>query len=192
MKRRTKVFLATLLIFAMIVLPLYAVEQYNPTKNHLGQVGRSIMPATPSNTENQSNRFWQYGNFDNLPGMGLGVEYGHLRQIVANASTTAVLTSQTGQVFTNTGVNPPGSITLTLPSASPGLEYTFVVTAGSLLVVHPQGAGNTGAWQSIMGLGTMGYGVGNGTSGGTLTLLAVNNYSWAVKASYGTWTNIGY
>lgn len=87
--------------------------------------------------------------------------------------------------FTNTGAS--GTITLTLPVATVGQEFTFTRTAAQTLRVDPS-ASETCALPSTGVQGAAGKYLSANTTGATVKLVCVKAGEWAVEGFSGTWT----
>lgn len=100
---------------------------------------------------------------------------------ITSPETVAVTDSR--KAFTNEGAG--GAVTYNLPSAAAGLEYVFIVQATQNMVVDAA-AGDT--IRVAAGVSSAGGTATNGTIGGVLHLLAINETEWISIASTGTWT----
>lgn len=115
-------------------------------------------------------------------GVSSGLNF--LRPVAAEVtSPETVAVADTGKVITNEGA--AGAVTYNLPTAAAGYQYTFIVQSANDMVVTAA-TGDTirlaASVTSAAGTAT------NGTVGGVLTLVSINNTEWIGIASVGTWT----
>jgi hypothetical protein len=104
---------------------------------------------------------------------------------VNNYTTNTSLTSaQSYGISTNSGAS--GSVTLTLPAAAIGLQYTFVVVAAQTLQINVTGG------SVIIGLGEIASSAGGNISSNSpysaVSLLCLSSTLWAATSIVGTWS----
>jgi len=102
------------------------------------------------------------------------------RPIEAHTADDALVASESGSVHTNLGAT--GVVTLTLPAAVAGTEFTFAVQETQELRIAP----GTAAIRAGCGQTTGKYKSASGLGAG-ITLVADANGDWAVTAEAGTW-----
>ena len=101
------------------------------------------------------------------------------------AATTdpAPTAEESGKVFTNEGAT--SQVTMTLPSAAAGVEFTFVVQDNDGITI----TASSGDTIRVAGSVSIAGGTAASTTiGDTLSLLAINNTEWVAVSSHGTWT----
>jgi len=130
---------------------------------------------------------WDWSGFvDHRATQSAGVvaePVGGLTLVQDKASDFNVDDSDNQAVFTNTGAT--GQVTATLPAASAGLAFEFVVTVAQNLVVQAA----TGDTIRVAGsVSTAGGTATANTIGHTLRLVAVDGTQWIATAVNGTWT----
>jgi hypothetical protein len=103
-------------------------------------------------------------------------------QVTAKTSDKTLTTAECGNVSVATGAS--AAITLTLPTAAAGLEYTIFQISGSKNLVVAAGASDV-----ILGDGAADDNTATLTAeiGGSIVLRAMDATNWAVIASHGTW-----
>jgi len=107
------------------------------------------------------------------------------RSVEAHAADDALLASESGTVHSNTGAT--GAVRLTLPDATPGLNYTFVLGAAQELQVKPYGMDTISLPSSgVAGSKTL-YIVADAV-GETVHVVCGIAGSWQVLGYTGTWT----
>lgn len=105
----------------------------------------------------------------------------------ARTADYALKTEQSGTCHTNDGA--AGAVTITLPSATPGLHYQFSVEAAQALRVAPQAA-DTVSLPSTGAPGAAGKGLTCSSVGSTVELFCTKPGSWRVRGSTGNWAAI--
>lgn len=109
----------------------------------------------------------------------------HTVSINTRASGTGTLTpSNRQQVFTNTGSIE--QVSFTLPTASEGIQLSFVVDNASGIVINVANTGDkiqVGSSASVSGGNISATGLGTAVS-----LLAINSNKWVSVAHIGIWT----
>lgn len=100
------------------------------------------------------------------------------------AAYTVVVATDNGKVFTNEGAS--GAITFSMPAATVGQRYTFVVKAAQELRIDPNGTETislpTGVQQAA------GKYIGADAIGEFIDLICVKAGEWTTIGSVGTWT----
>jgi len=97
------------------------------------------------------------------------------------------VTADSGKVIVYDGVNPWTGATFNLPTATVGLEYTFVQGNIAPITINPADA------DTIMYL-TLDAGdkvVSTSATGDSVTLTCYKAFYWAVRSMFGTWTDGG-
>lgn len=106
---------------------------------------------------------------------------------VVAASTSQTLTaSQTGQVFVLNkllGVAPNGAI-MSLPKASPKLDYTFIIDAAVYIRIKPQSADIINFSSDVAGSKVRNTSAAVGDS---IEVFCVVAGQWSIKNRVGTW-----
>lgn len=102
----------------------------------------------------------------------------------AHTASDTLTAAETGSTHTNLGA--AGAITLTLPAAAVGLEFTFYVAAAQTLTI--QAVGN-----DTIRIGTAAAGAAAGSAaadaeGEWVTLRGISTTQWVSIGSLGTWT----
>jgi hypothetical protein len=110
-----------------------------------------------------------------------------LRTVVAKtANYTVVTPSDNGKVFTNTGAS--GAVTFSLPAATVGQWYEFVVKAAQELRIDPNGtetiALDTGVQQAA------GAYITANAIGERISVECVKAGEWDTRNAVGTWTAV--
>ena len=110
------------------------------------------------------------------------------RDVEANTAGSgtpnALAATESGAVLTNEGSTAENYHTL--PTAAPGLTFTFVVqdTDGLRIVAAADDTIRPGA---VAASAAAGY-IRSATAGATITLTAINATEWVATAMLGTWT----
>ena len=106
-----------------------------------------------------------------------------LRTLVNKSSSDTLTTAQSNVIFENTGAG--SQVELTLPAASAGLQYTFLVqdTDGIRIRAPASTYIRIGATSST----SAGY-VESATQYSCITLVCLNSTNWVATSSVGTWT----
>lgn len=105
------------------------------------------------------------------------------RRVIEHTSSQSILSEESFTIFTNKGAG--GSITLSLPTAAAGLEYTFVIMETQTLVI------DAAAGDTIQIAGSTSAASGNisaATQGHTVTIVAMDATEWIAHSVIGTWT----
>lgn len=108
-----------------------------------------------------------------------------LRSVEAHTAGDTLTTAESGSIHTNTGAS--GAITIVLPAATVGLEYTFFVGAAQELRIDP----NTTQTISLPSTGVAGAAgkyLAADAIGETVHLVCCVAGTWAVVGYTGTWT----
>lgn len=105
------------------------------------------------------------------------------RRVISGQTADAILAaSATGSITHNTAAT--GTVTISLPGASAGLNYCFYVGAAQTLAVDPATGDQIGSLTNAAG-----DKITNGTVGGSLCLVAADNTSWLPLGIVGTWAD---
>jgi hypothetical protein len=109
---------------------------------------------------------------------------GGVRGVEAHTANDTLKVGEIGTIHTNEGA--AGAITLTLPAATVGLHYDFVVKAAQELRIDPNGTETislpTGAQQAA------GKYIGADAIGEFIRIACVKAGEWTTLGSIGTWT----
>ena len=113
------------------------------------------------------------------------------RRVSHKTANYTVQAAESGSVLTNLGAS--GTVTFTLPPATVGLHYTFVVRAAQILRVDPNGSETleTTAVPRVAAAAGKYIGATGSTTGGIgagLHLVCLEAGKWAVLNFEGTWT----
>lgn len=107
-----------------------------------------------------------------------------IRNVAVKTAAYTVTTTDNGTVFTNEGAT--GAITVSLPAATVGLFYDFVVKAAQELRIDPNGTETialpTGVQQAA------GKYISADADGEFIRIVCVKTGQWNVLGSVGTWT----
>ncbi len=106
-------------------------------------------------------------------------------EVQAKTAAYTIKTSENGTAFTNTGAS--GAVTLTLPAATPGLQYDFRVSVAQELRIDPNGT-ETISLPSTGVPGAAGKYLSADAIGETVHLQCFVAGSWSVVGHTGTWT----
>jgi hypothetical protein len=114
-------------------------------------------------------------------------EYLHVNVgVVTKTASYTIQAAESGTIFTNTGAT--GAITFTLPVATPGLRYSFVVGVAQNLIVDPNGTNQV----SVVATGVpavAGKHISADAIGEALHLVCALPGVWSFAATpIGTWT----
>jgi hypothetical protein len=152
--------------------------------NSFGQ-GRSTATISGTVLRCRNGSVSNYGT--GVSGASLGIFTGAAKDCHPYAPTARTAAAQlfgfdSGHTFTNAGAT--GSVPLTLPPASQGMQFTFAHVVAQNLVIQAS-TGNT------INAGSVGkkYSCTSGNTTDTVTLLAVDSTHWVVKSQFGTWAN---
>lgn len=106
-----------------------------------------------------------------------------LRTLVNKSSSDTLTTAQSDSILENTGAT--AQVVLTLPAASAGLQYTFLVqdTDGIRIRAPSSTYIRVGATSST----AAGY-VESATQYSSITIVCLNSTNWVATSSVGTWT----
>ena len=106
------------------------------------------------------------------------------RQVEAKTAAYTVTTNDNGKVFTNTGAS--GAVTFSLPAATVGLWYRFVVKAAQELRIDPNGTETislpTGVQQAA------GKYISADAIGERISVECVKAGEWDTTEAVGTWS----
>ena len=105
------------------------------------------------------------------------------RTVTVKTTDYTVTAAESNVCFTNDGAS--GAVIFTLPSASAGLTYTFIVEAVQTVTIDAA-AGN---WIRIDASVTSNGGtIYTSTRGNSVTLVCINTTNWVAISFIGTWT----
>jgi hypothetical protein len=107
------------------------------------------------------------------------------RPVEAHTANDTLTAAETGSTHTNAGAT--GTVTLTLPAAVAGLEFTFHVQAAQQLRIDPNGT-ETIALPSSGAQGAAGKYLWADAVGEWVKLVCVEAGTWDVEGYNGTWT----
>lgn len=109
-------------------------------------------------------------------------DFTHRPKQRVETSAITVSDRQSGATFSNQGAN--GSVTFTLPTAAPGLKYTFIngTNASDALVVTPAGSDVI-----RVGVDVAASTITSESSGDSITLECVEAGTWWTTAVVGLW-----
>ncbi len=105
--------------------------------------------------------------------------------VEAHTADDTLVAEESGSWHTNTGA--AGTVTLVLPPASVGLEFSFAVGAAQSLRIDPNGS-QTISLPSTGVPGAAGKYLACSTVGATVRLFCAVTGNWAVAGHTGTWT----
>lgn len=111
--------------------------------------------------------------------------------IEAHTADFTLTAGDSGKTLTNTGA--AGDIDATLPTATVGLKFTFVLGAAQEFDILPAtgdkiGTPSTSTVPATGVMGTASQGVSAAADGATLSLLCAKTGEWAVISSAGNWS----
>lgn len=115
----------------------------------------------------------------------IGADQNALDVEVIILDPTTLTVAQSGNVISTAGA--AGTVTFTLPAATPGLEYFFHVGAAQQLRIDPNGTEKI-ALPSTGVLGAAGKYLVADAIGETVHIICVNAGEWNVFGFTGTWT----
>jgi hypothetical protein len=101
---------------------------------------------------------------------------------VAETSNYTDLSADSGTVFHNTGAT--GEVDFSLPAASVGLTYTFIVQTAQLLKVIGSGSSTIAIGSSISATGGN---IGSSTPYSAIRLIAISSTEWVTVGNDGFW-----
>jgi hypothetical protein len=107
------------------------------------------------------------------------------RSVEHHTANDTLTTAECGTVHTNKGAS--GTITLSLPAATVGLQFYFYVGAAQQLRIDPNGSETISLPSSGVAGATGKYLVADAI-GETVHLMCCETGSWAVYGFTGTWT----
>lgn len=106
-----------------------------------------------------------------------------VREVEAFDASDALTASESGKRCTNAGAS--GAVTLTLPAATPGLEFHFAIEANEDLIVAAAGSDTI---RDAASVSPGGGDISDDTIGNTLSLVCFTAGAWLVTGGRGTWT----
>lgn len=106
-----------------------------------------------------------------------------LLNVEAVTSDPTPTSNDSGTVYTNQGAG--SQVTITLPEASAGRQFTFIVEDSDGITVQAA-AGDT--IRQAGSVSSAGGTASSTTIGDTITLIAISSSQWFAVASHGTWT----
>lgn len=109
-----------------------------------------------------------------------------VRRVSHKTGAYTILDTESGTMFTNLGST--GTIALTLPPATVGLHFPFVVRATQTLRITPNGTETLESTALPRVAGGAGKYISAGVIGARIHLVCLEAGKWAVWASEGTWT----
>lgn len=107
------------------------------------------------------------------------------RYVTPHTADATLTVGQSSSVHTNTGAT--GAVVLTLPTATPGLEFFFAVGAAQELRIDPQDTETISAPDTGVP-GAVGKYLSADAVGETLHLVCCVAGNWNVIGATGTWT----
>lgn len=108
--------------------------------------------------------------------------------VEAHTAGDTLTTAESGSIHTSTGAS--GTITIVLPAAVVGLEYSFYVGAVQELRIDPNGS-ETISLPSTGAAGAAGKYLVADAVGETVHLFCAKAGTWSVRGYTGTWTAEG-
>ena len=109
-----------------------------------------------------------------------------VRRVAHKTANYTILAAESGKLFTNLGAT--GTITLTLPPATVGLEYEFSVRATQELRIDPDGTETLESTAMAAVAGSAGQYIWANAVGESIKLVCLEAGKWAVLTHRGTWT----
>lgn len=154
----------------------------------LGDIGSSgngtILTVNDGDQEIRANKpFFAESSCDVSGDFSVGGNITFAHRLVNVLGTGSLNTNQSFNVITNEGAT--GLVTLTLPAAAAGIQYTYYVQDSDGIKVQAA-AGDTIRRAATVSA-SAGY-VKSVVVGGSLTLVAVNATEWVSLSELGTWT----
>jgi len=131
------------------------------------------------NTFSGSNTHSGTETFTGTVSMAGASGYPAKQTVEAHTASDALLAAESGSIHTSVGAT--AAITLTLPTAAAGLKFDIVVGAAQTVNVYTDG---TDIMKDSSGTATA---YANSTAGSVLPLVAINDSTWQILGSEGTW-----
>lgn len=103
--------------------------------------------------------------------------------VTAKTANDTLIASQSYGIFTNAGS--AGTVTLSLPTPTAGLEFTFICISAQDFVLNAGGTVQIAIGEII---GTAGGGATCNSPYSTVTIRAVSSTLWVATSSLGSWT----
>lgn len=104
---------------------------------------------------------------------------------LAKTANHTMTTAENGTLFHNTGAT--GTVVITLPAATVGLEVRAHVRAAFALRLDPNGSEIIGNATAGSADGTAGQYIGSSTVGASIHLICMTAGRWEVQSVKGTW-----
>lgn len=175
-----KAFVLTLLLVACLSLPAFAVTETTATFGD----------------QNSSKAYRMKATFDGTSGVitfasDTGILYPYERYTAANTNNT-LLAAESGKTISDTGGAGSYCSKHILPTAAPGLEFTFSAASKCTMTVDTVDTNDTIEY-SIAGTSLdAGDSIkSTGQAGDTVTLFSTVANKWSITAMKGTWTDNG-
>ncbi len=104
--------------------------------------------------------------------------------VISSTTTVNISTNNSSTVYTASGA----VVNFILPPAGTGLNYTFFVQAASGLKISPRSTDTIRLSSSISSNGSSNGFVSAGSTGSSVSILAISNTQWVTTSIIGSWT----
>ena len=175
-------------LFGINLLPIPGSLIYAPTSTSWGTLSIGTTGQILISNGTVPTYVTPSGGISSISSTGV-VTLSNQQAVISISLSTTLQTNQCGAILTNSGSS--GAITLTLPSPSAALNYTFVVVNAFLMTISVANSSTDTIMSNSGSTTTTGHNLSfNGATSqyAEIRVVAINSTQWIISSSIGNWS----